>query len=78
MADLSDILKEMDNNVKLQFLQDSVVQIKDKKRTKDTEITFATCEVDCNEFARGDKTGMVIWFSREEFNAAVAKLNNKE
>ena len=75
MAKLSDILKEMGDDVRVQFLSQSVVDVKDKKRTKDTEITFATAEVDCNSFARGNKSGIVIWVDNDKYNAAIEKLN---
>lgn len=78
MAVLSDIIKEMGNNVNVQFLTECSVDIKNKKKTQDTEITFATNEVDCNTFLNGDKVGMVIWFSREDYNSAVTKLNYKD
>ncbi|ADX87972.1 hypothetical protein [Vibrio phage JSF13] len=40
---LTDILKEVgDYNIKLQFLSNSTVAVKDKKKTNDTEVTFAT------------------------------------
>ena len=77
MAKLSDILKEMNDDVKVQFLSQSVVRFADKKRTKDTEITFATNEVDCNSFGCGNKSGIVIWVDNDKYNAAIEKLLNK-
>ena len=78
MAKLSDILKEMGDEVKVQFLSQSVVSVKDKKRTKDTEITFATNEVDCNSFFRGNKSGIVIWVDNDKYNEAIEKLNKND
>ena len=52
-----------------------MVKVADKKRTNDTEITFATCEVDCNSFGRGNKAGIVIWVGKDEYNKAIQKLN---
>lgn len=75
MAKLSDILKEMNDDFRVQFLSESVVKVTDKKQTKDTEITFATAEVDCNSFARGGKSGIVIWVDNDNYNAAIEKLN---
>lgn len=76
MATLSDILAEMNDEAKVQFLSESLVNIKDKKRTKDTEVTFATNEVSCDTFFKGNKTGMVIWFDTDEYNKAITKLDN--
>lgn len=75
MAKLSDILREMGDDLRVQFLSESVVKVTDKKRTKDTEITFATAEVDCNSFGRGNKSGIVIWVDNDKYNAAIEKLN---
>lgn len=78
MAKLTDILKKIgDESITLQFLGDSTVNIKDKKRTKDTEITFATSVVDCNSFIDGGKAGIVLWVDKNEYNSAVAKLNQE-
>jgi chorismate synthase len=69
---LSKILEKMNNNVKIQFIHDSIVASKDKKRTGDTEITFATQETDTTQIHSGTgKIGMVIWFDKDEYNAAV-------
>ena len=78
MAKLSDILKEMGDEVKVQFLSQSVVSVKDKKRTKDTEVTFATNEVDCNSFGMGNKSGIVIWVDNDKYNEAIEKLNKHD
>jgi hypothetical protein len=78
MAKLSEILSKMNDDVKVQFIHDSAVSVKDKKRTKDTEITIATSEIDCNEFHNGTKTGMVIWFEREDYNRALIEVNSKK
>ncbi len=67
---LSKILSKIEDNVKVQFLAESLVNIKDKKRTKDTEITFATQEVDCNSWINGRKTAIVVWVDIDEFNEA--------
>lgn len=78
MAKLTDILKEIgDESIDLQFLGNSTVNIKDKKRTNDTEITFATSIVDCNSFIDGNKAGIVIWVDKSEYNSAVEKLNQE-
>lgn len=67
----------MDDNVKIQFLQDAFVDLKDKNKTKETEIKFITKEVNAQSFISGNKTGMVIWFDRDGFNQAVLKLKGK-
>ncbi len=67
---LSKILSKIEGNVKVQFLAESLVNIKDKKRTKDTEITFATQEVDCDSWFNGGKTAIVVWVDIDEFNEA--------
>ena len=69
---LSKILEKMDDNVKIQFIHESVVSSKDKKRTGDTEITFATKEINTTQVYDGSgKIGMVIWFDKDEYNDAV-------
>ncbi|UVD32296.1 hypothetical protein [Vibrio phage vB_VaM_H2] len=78
MATLSEILKEMNDDVRLQFLGDCTVKVQDKKRTMDTEITFATGEVNCNSFYNNEKAGIVIWVDPEKYNEAIKKLNKVE
>lgn len=78
MPALSEILKEMNDNVKVQFLHESSINVKDKKRTNDTEITFATNEVDTTSFFSGNKVGMVIWFDVDEYNKAITNLKGKQ
>lgn len=77
MSALSEILKEMNDDVSVQFLHEAFVNLKDKVRTKDTEITFATTEVNANSFLDENKVGMVIWFDKGEFNRAVDRLKGK-
>lgn len=74
MPSISEIIEYMNNDVEIQFLQECTTRVKDKKRPKETEVSFVTNSVDCNELARGDKTGIVIWVSREKFNKAVSNL----
>jgi len=71
---LSKALSKIESNVKVQYLAESLVNIKDKKRTQDTEITFATTEVDTQSWLKGNKTALIIWVDRDEFNEA---LNSK-
>ena len=70
---LSEILERIDNDVKVQFIHDSMVASKDKKRTGDTEITFATQEIDTTQLYSGQgKIGMVIWFDKDKYNKAIS------
>ena len=78
MPSLSELLIEIEDDVKVQFLGECQVKVQDKKRTADTEITFATNEVNCNDFFRGDKVGIVIWASRTKYNNAMRKLLEKK
>jgi len=70
---LSKALAEIEENVTVQYLSTALVSIKDKKRTKDTEITFATDEVDADSWLKGKKTAIIIWVDIDEFNKAIAK-----
>lgn len=74
---LSKILAEIEENVTVQQLSASLVSIKDKKRAKDTEITFATNEVDTQSWMKGRKTALIVWVDIDEYNAATNKLNTK-
>lgn len=76
MAHIGDILKGLKSEIPMQFIHDAIVNIKDKKRTCDTEITFATQEMTANDFrCGGDKVGVILWVSREEYNESITKLN---
>lgn len=78
MADISDILKEI-SDVKVQYLSESLVKSQDKKRTADTEITFATREVNTSDLMGNcDKTALIVWVGKSDFNAAIAKLNGEQ
>ena len=57
--------------MKVQYLTESFVSSKDKKRTQDTEVTFSTTEVDCNTLMHGKKTALIVWVDKDEFNAAI-------
>jgi hypothetical protein len=70
---LSKALAEIEENVTVQYLSTSIVNIKDKKRTKDTEITFATDEVTCDSWMNGKKTAIIVWVDIDQFNAAIIK-----
>lgn len=75
MAKLSEIMQKIEGNVKVQYLSDSCVAIKDKKRTGDTEITFATTEVNANSWCDDKKTAIIVWVDKDEYNAAAKELN---
>ena len=68
---LSKALSKIESNVKVQYLSDSLVNIKDKKKTQDTEITFATNEVNTNSWLNERKTALIIWVDIDEFNKAL-------
>jgi len=70
---LSKALAEIEENVTVQYLSTAFVSIKDKKRTKDTEITFATNEVNTDSWMNGKKTAIIIWVDIDEFNKAITK-----
>ena len=57
------------DNISVQAIQSSMVKCADKKRTKDTEITIATNEINSTEiFSNTGKVGIVMWISREDYN----------
>lgn len=68
---LSRALSKIEENVKVQLLAESLVNIKDKKKTQDTEITFATNEVNADSWMKGRKTAIIVWVDIDEFNAAI-------
>jgi len=70
---LSKALAEIEENVTVQYLSTSLVNIKDKKKTQDTEITFATNEVNTDSWMKGRKTAIIVWVDIDEFNAAISK-----
>ena len=58
-----------EGNIKVQAVNNSVVNIKDKKRTKDTEVTIATNEINANDIATNKgRVGLIVWISREDYN----------
>ena len=55
------------DNVNVQSVQTATVKIADKKRTKDTEITIATNEINANDYATNTgKVGLIIWLDGEK------------
>ncbi|MGO2457011.1 hypothetical protein [Vibrio casei] len=77
MPALSEILKEMDDNVKIQFLDEVLVRLKDRKQTSVTEVTFLTDEVSTHSYISENKRGMIIWFDTDEYNQAILELRGK-
>ncbi|AUR89606.1 hypothetical protein NVP1127O_14 [Vibrio phage 1.127.O._10N.286.52.E12] len=76
MAKLSDVLSKIEDNVSVQFLSQSLVKCEDKKRTKDTEVTFATAENDTNGIlSNSGKEAIIVWVDREQFNSAMNELS---
>ena len=58
-----------EDNIKVQAVNRSVVNVKDKKRTNDTEVTIATSEVNTNDIATNSgKVGLIVWISRNDYN----------
>jgi len=63
-----------EDNIRLQFVNSSFISAKDKKRTQDTEITFATAETNTNELVGGTgKVGIVVWVDRDDYNKVMDK-----
>lgn len=78
MAKLSSVLAAIEDNVSVQFLTESMIKAVDKKRTKDTEVTFATAENDTSGLYSGNgKTAIIIWVDPDEFNNEMKKQNNQ-
>ncbi|CAL9956389.1 hypothetical protein VPHK24_0017 [Vibrio phage K24] len=76
MPKLSDVLSKIEDNVSVQFLSQSLVKCADKKRTKDTEVTFATAENDTNGIlSNSGKEAIIVWVDREQFNIAMNELS---
>lgn len=72
MASLSKVLEKIEENVTVQFLNQSLVKVTDKKRTNDTEVTFATSENNANGIYSGSgKTAIIVWVDKDEFNSAM-------
>jgi len=60
-----------EDNLMLQSIDGSLVKSVDKKRTKDTELTIATNQVNTNDAVRrSGKVGIIVWFDRDQFNEA--------
>ena len=77
MAHIGDILKEMKTKINLQYLSSSLIGVKDKKLTKDTEVTFATQEICATDVMNnGSKTAVIIWVDVDDFNRSMQELNN--
>ena len=63
-----------EDNIRLQFVNNSFIYAKDKKRTQDTEITFATAETNTNELINDTgKVGIVVWVDRDDYNKVMDK-----
>lgn len=79
MPSLTEVLNHIgDDKLKVQYLHDSTVKIVDKKKTQDTEITFATDAVDCSTFYGGNKTALIVWLDVEDYNNATKVLKEVE
>lgn len=73
---LTDLITAIgDENVSVQFLSKSVVGSKDKKR--DTEVTFATNEINTNDVFKGlaEKEAIIVWVDRSDLEATIEALS---
>lgn len=64
-------LSKIEDDIKVQYLNQSFVAAKDKKSTGDTEITFATNEVNTDSLMNGRRTALIVWVDIDEFNKAI-------
>ena len=63
-----------EDNIRLQFVNSSFISAKGRKRTQDTEITFATAETNTNELIDNTgKVGIVVWVDRDDYNKVMDK-----
>lgn len=74
MGILSQLSEIGEDKINVQFVSNAMISAKDKKRTKDTEITFATNETNTNELINNTgKVGVILWLNRED----VERVNGK-
>lgn len=72
MGILELLSKVGEDNLRLQFINNSLVDVKDIKVTQDTEITFATAEVNTTQLVNDTgKVGIVVWMDREDYNKSI-------
>ena len=63
-----------EDNLRLQYVNNSFLTSKDKKRTKDTEITFATSEINTTQLCSNTgKVGIIVWVDREDYNNSLSR-----
>lgn len=68
---LKDLLLKAVNEekIKFQYLYDCMVNIKEKKREKCSEISFMTKEITPNDVVNGEgKIGIIIWLEPDYIN----------
>jgi hypothetical protein len=72
MGILELLSKVGEDKLRLQFINNSLIDAKDKKVTQDTEITFATAEVTTTQLVNDTgKVGIVVWMNREDYNKSI-------
>lgn len=76
---LTELIKEIgDDNINLQLIPECVIQVKDKKRTQDTEVTLVTTQVSANDIhTRTGKIGIVMWIDRDHVSRAESEINSR-
>lgn len=74
---IAELIAELGNeNINYQVINQSIINIEDKKKTNDTEITFATNELSASDVAFGQgKTGLILWVDADMLEQAVNKIN---
>lgn len=61
-----------EDKLRLQFINDSLIDVRDKNLTQDTEITFATGETNANHSINDTgKVGIVVWIDRKDYNNSI-------
>lgn len=73
MKTLTSVLSSIgDSNMQFQLISESLIHSKDKIKTKDTEITFATNQTNTANLYNDDgKVGVVVWVDKDDWNKEV-------
>ena len=71
---LTDLLTTIgDDNLSVQLIDIATINVKDKQN--DTEITFATQEINANNLlTQNGKVGIVVWCNRDDYENAIKGL----
>ena len=63
-----------DDKLKFQLISNSLVKSVDKKKTKDTEVTFATSEANTTQiYNNSGKVGIVVWVEKSDWECELSK-----